>query len=222
MFKISLLKKKLGSLTACLALVFFFSSCGSFDYGNEPATEILVNVQNPNWAADIRPIMIVKCMNCHADPKPNHAPSMTPKLRFDDDQYFGDNAASVSRTVFTSQSMPKNYGTPLSANEKAALKAYFIANNITVKEGTDAKPVVVPPGGVKTAVVFPSAYSNCVQCHGSDGKGGTFPDLTGKVTTEVALKTLIRNGKGAMRPFSVSEVSDADITALYEALKQLK
>jgi cytochrome c553 len=221
------MKKNVKYLLLSVALGFgvvtSVNGCGSFDYGNEPPTEILVDVNNPNWNADIRPLMIVKCMNCHADPKPQHAPSSTPKFKFDDENSFATLASSVSRTVFTSKSMPKNYGTPLSDNEKAALKKYLISKGITVKEGGDTKGTDTKTDTGTSSVTLPAAYAtNCASCHGDNAKGSAYKDLTGLVTTEAALKTLVRNGKNGMPAFDASKVSDAQITEIYNALKLLK
>ena len=216
---------------ALLALGVFagslVASCGTYDFGGEAPTEILVNVEKPNWNADIRPLMVVKCMNCHASPKPKHAPPLTPVLKFDDEVLFRESLSlSVARTVFETQTMPKNFATPLSANERAALKKYLTTTlGITVREGTGGKPAT--GGGGAGGVVWPSAYvTHCQGCHLADGSGdrsgGTGPKLIGYNKLESEFKSLVRNGRGIMPKKNATEVSDSDVSEIYKVIKTLK
>ena len=212
---------------ALLALGAFagslLASCGTYDFGAEAPTEIIVNVEKPNWNADIRPLMVVKCMNCHASPKPKHAPPATPAIKFDDEVLFrGSLSLSVARTVFETKTMPKDFATPLFANESAALKNYLTTTlGITVREGTGGKPA--SGGGGAGGVVWPSAYvTHCQGCHLADGTGSLGPPLVGYKKSESEFKSLVRNGKGTMPKKNATEVSDSDISEIYKTIKTLK
>jgi mono/diheme cytochrome c family protein len=207
------------------------TACGSFDLGDEKPTEIAVDAENPNWNADIRPLMALKCMNCHATPAPRHAPKGTPVIALSSEGVFKQ--ASMLNRIWTrvyntpGKPMPPDYATPLSTAERIALKNYLASN------GVDTRPSATPTpsgggshggdtgGGEPTLSV---AYGqSCVGCHAADGGGKDGnPNLKGTKLTEAAYKAKVRAGGGPMPPFDAGAISDADLAADWKILKAAK
>jgi mono/diheme cytochrome c family protein len=215
----------------CLKLVSFtalFSSCGtSFDLGDSTPQSLNVNKENPEWEADIQYLMQLKCMNCHANPKPKFAPTNTPKITLDQFAFFQNQYAErVRARVFHSKSnpMPPDYATPMSADEKAALKVYLarILGEDPLPDDSDlpASTTTTPTTGTTGASLSGSFVTNCAGCHGSKGQGGIGTNLQKSALSEAEFINVARNGKGGMTSkFTSSQISD---DALKSDLKYLK
>lgn len=189
------------------------AACGSFDYGDEKPTEILVDAENPNWTADIQYLMELKCMNCHADPLPKFSPRDTIPIKLDDEKIFKAQAARIKARVFNSPAdpMPPNFGTPLSDNEKKALMKYLDA---VIAAQPEPSPGAGGDGGGGDGTALSQAFvSNCSLCHKADGSGMSGPKLRGYAKGQAAFETIVRmGGSGGMPPFSdKSAYSDADL-----------
>lgn len=61
----------------------------------------------------------------------------------------------------------------------------------------------------------------CYQCH-PNGAGGLGPAINNKPLPEVAIRTQIRKGVGAMPAFDDSWLSDADVAAIAEYVQALR
>lgn len=60
------------------------------------------------------------------------------------------------------------------------------------------------------------AQNSCASCHGEDFSGGMGPALAGTSLGEDEFTDIVRNGQGSMPAFDESQVSDEEMTALYE------
>ncbi len=60
------------------------------------------------------------------------------------------------------------------------------------------------------------AQNTCASCHGEDFSGGMGPALAGTSLGEDEFTDIVRNGQGSMPAFDESQVSDEELTALYE------
>lgn len=60
------------------------------------------------------------------------------------------------------------------------------------------------------------AQNSCASCHGEDFSGGMGPALAGTSLGEDEFTDIVRNGQGSMPSFSEDEVSDEELTAMYE------
>jgi ubiquinol-cytochrome c reductase cytochrome c subunit len=80
---------------------------------------------------------------------------------------------------------------------------------------TDA--VDLPTGTAATGA--PLYVSNCLSCHGSDGTGGSGPDITSSSSKNI--QSAVRNGPSDMPAWTESEITDqnlADIIAYIDSL----
>lgn len=60
------------------------------------------------------------------------------------------------------------------------------------------------------------AQNTCASCHGEDFSGGMGPALAGTSLGEEEFTDIVRNGQGSMPAFDESQVSDEELTAMYE------
>lgn len=60
------------------------------------------------------------------------------------------------------------------------------------------------------------AQNSCASCHGEDYSGGMGPALAGTSLGEDEFTDIVRNGQGSMPAFSEDEVSEEELTAMYE------
>lgn len=60
------------------------------------------------------------------------------------------------------------------------------------------------------------ARDNCATCHGDDFSGGMGPALAGTSLDEGEFTDIVRNGQGQMPSFGEDEVSDEELTAMYD------
>jgi cytochrome c553 len=208
------------------ALSLSFISCGkSYDLGDTKLQSIKVNTENPEWEADIQYIMQVKCMNCHANPRPKFAPTNTHKITLDQFSFFESQYAErVRARVFHSKSnpMPPDYGTPLSADEKKALKVYLtrLLGEDPLPEDSEIPKNTAASTGASGSALSGSFITNCAGCHGNKGQGGTGPKLQKTGLSESEFINVARNGKGAMiSKFSASQISDDSLKSDLKFLK---
>lgn len=64
------------------------------------------------------------------------------------------------------------------------------------------------------------AQNSCASCHGEDFSGGMGPALAGTSLGEDEFTDIVRNGQGSMPSFSEDEVSDEELTAMYEMFSE--
>jgi len=90
------------------------------------------------------------------------------------------------------------------------------------------KPDKVPPlpgkkkrvaGGVSGADLYKTV--GCSGCHGNSGEGLIGPALNQKAFPADEITAAVRNGKGAMPPFSTEKISDKDLQALITYVRSL-
>ena len=60
------------------------------------------------------------------------------------------------------------------------------------------------------------AQNSCASCHGEDYSGGMGPALAGTDLSEEEFTDIVRNGQGSMPAFDEDQVSDEELTAMYE------
>jgi mono/diheme cytochrome c family protein len=194
------------------------AGCGSSDLGDETPIRVAVNAQAPEWSKDIKLVMELKCMNCHARPRPSHAPSDTPALALAEFETFVKQASRVKARVFEDplDPMPPDYGTPLSSEEKAALKK-FVEQTLTENASTGA-------GTGSGALTLSAAFeTHCASCHGDQGEGGAVSKpLPGSRQDAQGFITLVRAGKAGMPKFTSAQIQDADLAKDFDALKTRK
>ncbi|SDL03010.1 c-type cytochrome [Lacicoccus qingdaonensis] len=64
------------------------------------------------------------------------------------------------------------------------------------------------------------AQNSCASCHGEDFSGGMGPALAGTSLGEDEFTDIVRNGQGSMPSFSEDEVSDEELTAMYDMFSE--
>jgi mono/diheme cytochrome c family protein len=64
-------------------------------------------------------------------------------------------------------------------------------------------------------------FRNCSPCH-PGGEAGLGPAINDKPLPELAIKTQIRAGVGAMPAFSEEELSDRDMDAIVEYIEEMR
>ena len=64
------------------------------------------------------------------------------------------------------------------------------------------------------------AQNSCASCHGEDFSGGMGPALAGTSLGEDEFTDIVRNGQGSMPSFSEDEVSNEELTALYDMFSE--
>jgi mono/diheme cytochrome c family protein len=195
-------------------------ACGTFDYGDAPVDEVEVDVKNPEFALDIKPLMQLKCMNCHAKEPGPFAPGDATYIPLDVEAKFEALAARVEARVFKKPDdpMPPDFGTPLTDNERAALKKY-LAN---LK--TEVTPTPTPEPGEKTLTLSAEYTSEgCNGCHGPKGEtevGAAKKKLSGTTLTEAAFLLKVKEGGGDMPPYpNFPEASAKADRAAFAAVK---
>lgn len=60
------------------------------------------------------------------------------------------------------------------------------------------------------------ARDSCASCHGEDFSGGMGPALAGTDLADDEFHDIVREGQGSMPAFSEDQISDDEMTALYE------
>jgi mono/diheme cytochrome c family protein len=204
-----------------LASLAFLAACGTFDFGDAPVDEVEVLATAPTFKSDIKPLMELKCMNCHTAAPSGFVPSDTTPLALDVEENFKKLADRVRIRVFESPSdpMPPDFGTPLTTNELAALKKYIA----DLKAAATPAPTVKPG---ETVVTLSAAYtSNCAVCHGATGTetaSSNGKKIAGTALSEADFILTVREGPITMPNFDTSKISDEDLKADYAKLKKLK
>lgn len=199
-------------------VVALLTACGTFDFGEAPVDEVEVSTTAPNFAYDIKPLMELKCMNCHTSSPSDFVPADTPPIVLDAEADFKKLADRVRIRVFESPAdpMPPDFGTPLTENETAALKKYLDDLKAAATPAPTAKPGT-------TTVTLSAAYTSlCKSCHGAQGESTSFKKLAGTAISEADYLAKVRAGASPMPAFTADQISDADVKADYAKLKALK
>jgi mono/diheme cytochrome c family protein len=136
------------------ATVGGLASCGSFDFGEAPSDYVAGNAENPSWEADIEPVVQMKCMNCHGSDRSSFVPTNTPpysSYKFDSKDGFKKYMASMEKRILNDANtpMPPNFATPLTEDEKKAVRAYIAV----LKKEDEPKPGATPPPVVKLSEI---------------------------------------------------------------------
>jgi mono/diheme cytochrome c family protein len=84
-----------------------------------------------------------------------------------------------------------------------------------------AQTQVPPSQQVPAAQQTLWAQVGCGACHGANAEGGTAPTLTGKELSYDRFRRVVREGEEGMPAYSTSQLSDADLQALYDWLMAL-
>lgn len=188
---------------SCVGLVLLGAACSrSYDLGSEPVEEVAVNEVNPTWENGIGQLMTSKCGNCHV-PRPGpFVPPNTP-LSFDFTQKETTTSFRcrvAARTLEGNPTpMPPDFATPLTAREKAALKAYL---------ATLPPCETLTPAGTETSLTYDdvkgSLVTDCASagCHVQPGAAANY-DLSESnketiLTRTYADKALSRIADGSM------------------------
>lgn len=197
-------------------------ACGvSYDLGSHPPSETDINTTNPTWEADIQFLIQVKCMNCHAEPKPQRAPKLTPPIAFDSLQIFKvDYLDRIKERVFNSPNnpMPPNFGTALTQPEKDAIKLFINQTELAQKPAT---PTPTPtPNGPTGPTLSQYFQTKCANCHGQYGQK---IDISKKaiLKTKLTLDDFVykvRQGGGGMPAFNTVEFPGTTLSADYSLL----
>jgi len=199
-------------------------ACGTFDYGNAPVDEVEVSTTAPNFAFDIKPLMELKCMNCHTATPGKFVPGDSYPIVLDEEKAFKALALRVQKRVFDDPEdpMPPNFGTPLTENEKTALKVYLAQ----LKAAPTPVPTPVKPGA--TVLTLSAAYTaQCSSCHQGKGEGEGIPGakkLAGTRLEESVYTDKIRLGvtNTSMGIYLPAVYSDVDLKADYAKFKAAK
>jgi|GEM_PF-6495478 len=211
-----------------VSLLAALTACGSFDLGDKRPTEVAVDVDNPVFSADIKPLMAIKCMGCHADPLPKHAPKGSPTINLAEEGTFKKNANRVWLRVFTTTAdpMPPEFGTPVTTAERVALKTYL--KSIGVDTTTAAKPSSTPAtsgaSGSSAGSLSTKYFDQCAGCHGNNGEGsGNSKKLAGTALSQSAFLAKVRaGGNGMPTDFTAAKIPDATVNADYAVFKSMK
>lgn len=60
------------------------------------------------------------------------------------------------------------------------------------------------------------AQNSCASCHGEDFSGGMGPALAGTSLSEDEFTDVVRNGRNSMPQFSEEQISNEELTAMYD------
>jgi hypothetical protein len=167
-------------------------SCSSADFGDKSPVTVSVNTAAPTWDNGIGALVASKCDNCHAKALSAFVPGEIKDnpARYavgfaeTEDRFLGYGAISYARVFNDSaKPMPPNYGTPLSEDEKTALKKYLEDNVVNKSEAGDARETFVTAtcGSVAPSTltfasdILPVATAACLGCHSEA------PNNSGKV-----------------------------------------
>lgn len=156
-------------------------ACGTWDYGDAPVDEVEVSTTNPSWAYDIKPLMELKCQNCHTDKPGRFVPGDTPKIKLDDEATFRARADRVEARVFKTpdKPMPPHFGTPLNDNERAALKKFLADLKASLPPATPVPTVDPSKPKVKFSEVSGVFTAACASagCHAAEGPAKPLSNL---------------------------------------------
>jgi quinoprotein glucose dehydrogenase len=87
---------------------------------------------------------------------------------------------------------------------------------------TSAQPQTPVPTQAAEDRSGADAYSVCLPCHGTGGRGGMAPALAGTPKTVEEVLGIVRNGQGQMPPIAATELSDQELTRVVEHLRSLR
>lgn len=173
----------LGSnLRLVLLSVLILSSCNkSYDLGDRPVPEVTVDTSSVSWENGVENVVKTKCLSCHTPSKDQYVPANTPAYldRLNEKDYFNSLRVIIRQRVLDNPGdpMPPRFATPLTENEKAALRIYL-----------NQHPVLTTIGSRTASVGNTLSFS----VSGSDGDSSTLfytsssSGLTGNVYTDGA------------------------------------
>jgi len=76
--------------------------------------------------------------------------------------------------------------------------------------------------GSTTSGLSTAFNNNCARCHGAEAKGGgKYPNLPGSLTVDAMIAT-VRAGRNEMPKFDAATISDADLRADYNWMKNVR
>lgn len=94
------------------------------------------------------------------------------------------------------------------------------ADDAATEEGVDdsAEDTEESDEGASTGDVDAEgvAQNSCASCHGEDFSGAMGPALAGTSLSQDEFDDIVRNGQGSMPAFNEDQVSDEELTAMYD------
>ncbi len=171
-----------------------WQSCSSYDLGKETAKFVITDQSNPTWdSGGIKALLAEKCDNCHTSSPDKFVPDNAKKYQYDfskdESKYITTYASRTKSRVFESDSnpMPPNFSTPLTVNEKAALKKYLEKVIVVAPVGACATTTALTFADVKTIT-----DQNCASagCHVTGGYKPLTSAAEFKALKEIVLKRI--------------------------------
>lgn len=157
----------------------------------------------------VRPVPTVQAANSNTDPNTLPTDPTRPAGQFD--------ATGTPGRATATLAAPGANNTPAPANNSGGAAT----NNQGVPQATTASgggtPATNAGGGAGNAQTGLTVFRRvgCTSCHLNNGRnaGGQGPQLTVSQNAGNAdyIRTIVRNGKGAMQPYDKDVVSDADL-----------
>ena len=145
-----------------------WQACSSYDLGKETAKFVITDLANPTWeAGGIKALLAEKCDNCHTSSPSKFVPDNVKNYRYDiskdETKFIASYAGRTKSRVFESDSnpMPPHFATPLTVNEKAALKKYLEKVIVVAPVGACATTTSLTFADVKTITDKDCASANC-------------------------------------------------------------
>ena len=185
------------SLMIMIPFLTVFSCGKSYDLGSEATETITVNTASPTWDNGIGAVFTKKCANCHTSSRSKFVPSNTPTTidSIANSTFFDTsaNATLVYNRLFndTTASMPPNFATPLSTDEKAAVKSWLATK-------TESVASICGTSGSSQSTYSRSATtiaSDCATCHTAAADRKTFDSLTEIKTMRLPMLSYLNANK---------------------------
>jgi len=190
-------KNYLFSLVLITTLGLF--ACQAHDLGDEEALSFTIDKTNPTWDNGIGALINAKCANCHtpASQRSKFVPSNTPTTydAIGSAAFFDSSNATLIQKVYeqvftaTTKIMPPNFATPLTDDEKTALKTYLQSKVATVAS------ICGLSGSTALTYSTTAGYLNsaCSSCHNAAASGrsqfGTLAEVkTNRIAALLRLK----------------------------------
>lgn len=172
-------------------------ACGTWDYGDAPVDEVEVSTTKPSWTYDVKPLMELKCMNCHTDKPGRFVPGDTPPISLDDEATFRARADRVEARVYKTPAkpMPPHFGTPLNDAERASLKKFLADLKASLPPPTPAPTADPSKPKVKYSEVSGLFTAACASagCHAS-GQATPLSDLAEIKARRASIYALVSAG----------------------------
>ncbi len=114
----------------------------------------------------------------------------------------------------------------------SCLLGLIAALTVVACGGAKQTPTLVPSPGIAATATSPGqgsasagkelwAQAQCPLCHGAQAEGGIGSTLAGTPLTFDEFTYFVRVGKGVMPPYTTSQISDAQVRAMYDWLESL-